>query len=71
MGVPGKPPSVVPAKPFAIELAPLSRYRVAAKVKGYAKVAFAVPNSCAGDVFGPVARLTPSVLAHLCSPTAN
>jgi hypothetical protein len=66
-----EPPLVVPAKLCAIEPAPLGRYRVAAKVKGYAKVAFAVPNSCAGDVLGPVARLTPSVLAHFCSPTAN
>ena len=66
-----EPPLVVPAKPCAIAPAPLGGYCLTAKVIGYAKVAFAVSNSRAGDVLGLVARSTPSVRTHFCSPTAN
>jgi hypothetical protein len=66
-----EPPLIIPAEPCAIQPATRSSYRLAPKVIGDAKVAFAVPNSCAGDVLATVTRLTPSVRTHLCSPTAN
>jgi len=61
-----EPPLVIPAKPCAIQPAPCSSRRLAAEVIGYAKVAFAVPDSRAGDVLGSVARFTPSVRTHFC-----
>jgi hypothetical protein len=56
----------ISAKPRAIQPSPGNSYRLAAKVIGYAKVAFAVPDSCAGDVLGSVARFTPSIRTHFC-----
>jgi hypothetical protein len=55
---------VIPTKLRAIQPATRSRYCLAAKVIGYAKIALAVPDSCAGDVLGLVACFTPSVRYH-------
>jgi hypothetical protein len=66
-----EPPLLIPAKLCAIQPTPGSSYRLAAKVIGYTKVAFALPDSCAGDMLGSVARFTPSVRTHFCRPTAN